>query len=166
MTAQFKDETELKEALGIDTWRHLSRDKMAAFISTLPQVDTDVAMKIVEQFPSFKDFAQRAIDQLTRAHEDSLEANQTSTTQVHQAYREVRAALMAELAKDNLTWEQRRYIIEQIQQTADQQFAKDSENKRFIDTTLGKVTLGVGGVAAIVLAGLGGHALGESAGQA
>ena len=47
--------------------------------------------------------------------------------------------------------------IEQMQDTARQQFAKDSENKRFLDSALGKVVMGAGGAVALGLAALGGR---------
>lgn len=44
------------------------------------------------------------------SHESTLTKNEQSSANVHDAYRDIRAILKAELEKDDLTWEQRRYL--------------------------------------------------------
>jgi len=50
-------EDEVKQELGIESWRNLSKDKVLRFAAMMPDMDTEVALKIVEHFPVFKDFA-------------------------------------------------------------------------------------------------------------
>lgn len=154
---EYKNELEIKQALGIDSWRELSKDKMVRFYGMLPDMDKELALKVVEQFPSFKEFAQTAVESMETSHRSTLDSNERSGHHAHDAYRDVRTALKAELDRDDVTWEQRQWIIEQMQDTARQQFAKDSENKRFLDSALGKVVVGAGGAVAVALAALGGR---------
>lgn len=156
---RYSSEMEIKRELGIDTWRELSKDKLLRFAAMMPDMDTEVALKVVEQFPSFKEFAVDVVKAMETAHESTLTANARSGNEVHEAFKDIRAVLKTELDKDDLLWEQRRWIIEQIQETGRQQFDKDSENKRFLDSTLGKVVVGAGGVVALGLAALGGRVL-------
>lgn len=156
---RYSNELAIKRELGIDTWRELSKDKFLRFVAMMPDMDTDVALKVIEQFPSFKEFASDVVDAMESAYGSTLSVNERSGDQVHDAYREIRAILRAELDKGELSWEERRWLIEQIQETGRQQFSKDSENKRFLDSTLGKVVMGAGGVAALGLAALGGRVL-------
>ena len=46
-------EEQVKAAIGISDWRHLSKDKLMNFVSVLPNVDSEVAIRIIEQFPEF-----------------------------------------------------------------------------------------------------------------
>ncbi|QNP63626.1 hypothetical protein [Streptomyces genisteinicus] len=162
---RYKNEEQIKKALGIDSWRHLSKDKMVRFVAMMPDMSTEVALRIVEQFPAFKDFAKNAVDMMQKQHESTLAANDRSQEHVHQAFREIREILARELDKGDLTWEQRTYLIEQIQKTGRDQSEKDTESKKFLDTTLGKSLAGVGALAALAVAFVGGRVLAEGNGD-
>lgn len=146
---RYKSEDELKKALEIDSWRNLSRDKMIRFAAMMPDMDTELALKIVEQFPEFKRFALEALDVMEKRHESTLSHNRKSQEDLHQTFQEVRAILKDELNKEDLSWDQRKYLIELIVETGNREFAKDSENKRFLDALFTKAAFV--GVAAISL---------------
>ncbi|MFJ9482145.1 hypothetical protein ACIRRI_45435 [Streptomyces mirabilis] len=136
---RYKDEDEIKHALGIDTWRNLSKDKMIRFVAMMPDMGTEVALKIVEQFPAFKDFALNVVDAMKKSHESTLSANKQSQEHVHRAFQDFRDTLKNELDKGDLTWEQKRELIEKMQEAVREESQKDSENKRFLDGALNKV---------------------------
>ena len=46
-------EQKVLKKLDIPDFRHLTKDKIIAFASLLPQMDTEVAKKALEQFPNF-----------------------------------------------------------------------------------------------------------------
>ncbi|MFI1068540.1 hypothetical protein [Streptomyces puniciscabiei] len=159
---RFNDEDQIKRALGIDTWRNLSKDKMIRFVAMMPDMDTEVALKIVEQFPSFKDFALNVMDVMKTSHESTISANAQSQEHVHRAYQYLRETIRNELDKGDLTWEQRRELIEKMQEVVREQSQKDSENKRFLDEAHKKVLV-LGAVAlALGLAFVGGRVSAES----
>lgn len=91
----------------------------------------------------------------------ALRHNKASQDKVHEAYRSVRAILEGELDR-RLDWDQRKFILEKLMETADREFEKDSENKKFIETTFGKVLTGVGGVAVAAAFVLGGWTVARS----
>ncbi|MFE7672026.1 hypothetical protein ACFU5N_07370 [Streptomyces albidoflavus] len=159
---KYKNEAQIKKALGIESWRHLSKDKMIRFAAMMPDMDTEVALKIVEQFPAFKDFAKDAVSVIERAHESTLSANSQSQEHVQRACQEVRDILRGELNKDNLSWEEKKFLIEQIQETARMQFQKDSENKQFLDGMHKKVLVGATAAVALCVAFVGGRVMAES----
>lgn len=66
-----------------------------------------------------------------------------------------------ELENDNLTWDQRKFIIEKLMETEHLEFARDSENKRFLDRMFGKVTLVAGAAIAVGAAVLGGKVMAQ-----
>ena len=158
----YKSEAEIKKALRIDSWRNLSKDKMIRFAAMMPNMDTEVALKIVEQFPVFKDFARDVVDAMKEAHESTLSANKQSQDHFHRACQEIREILKGELSKDNLSWEEEKFLIEKIQETARMEFQKDSENKQFLDGMLKKAVVGAGAALALGVAFVGGRIMAES----
>ncbi|MFD9541405.1 hypothetical protein [Streptomyces sp. NPDC060022] len=159
---KYKNEAEIKKVLGIESWRNLSKDKMIRFAAMMPNMDTEVALKIVEQFPAFKDFAKDAVSAIERAHESTLSANSPSQEHVHRACQDIRDILKGELNKDGLSWEEKKFLIEQIQETARLQFQKDSENKQFLDGALKKVLVGATAALALSVAFVGGRVMAEA----
>ena len=129
----YKNEDEIKQALGIDSWKNLSKDKMVRFAAMMPDMDTEVALKIVEQFPVFKDFANDVVDSMKKEHESTLSANKTSQDHFYRVLQENTEILKTELSKSDLSWEERKFIIEKLQETATLAFKENSENKRFLD---------------------------------
>ncbi|MFI1280920.1 hypothetical protein ACH4U5_09170 [Streptomyces sp. NPDC020858] len=159
---RYTSEDDVKRALGIDTWRNLSKERMIRFAAMMPDVDTEVALKIIEQFPVFKDFAMGLVGAMEKAHESTLSANSKSQKYFHRACQEVRQILNHELDRGDLDWEQRKYIIEKIQETGRMESEKDSENKRFLDGMLKKVVVGAGAMAALGVVFVGGKVMIES----
>ncbi|WP_239276411.1 hypothetical protein [Microbacterium sp. ACRRU] len=147
-SVKYSSEAEIKKALDIESWRNLSKDKMIRFAAMMPDMDREVALKIVEQFPAFKDFAMETVGVMERAQESALQNNKESQAQVHQAFQEIREILKGELAQEDLPWEQRKQILELILETGNKEFAKDTENKDFLK----QIMKGVGVVAVSALA--------------
>lgn len=159
---KYKNENEIKQALGIDSWRHLSKEKMVKFVAMMPDMDTEVALKIVEQFPEFKTFALNVMDAVKKSHESTLSANKESQEYVHLAFQDFRETLKRELERGELTWEQRREILEKMQEAVREEAQKDSENKRFLDGALKKVVMVGGAAIALGVAFVGGRIMAGS----
>lgn len=147
----YKSEDELKKALAIDSWRNLSKEKMIRFAAMMPDMDKEVALKVIEQFPAFKTFALAALDVMEKRHDSTLVHNEHSQESSHRAYQETRAALKGELDRTDLTPEERQHIYGLLMETANRESEKDSENKQFLDglfkkaavVTVAAVSLGV-----------------------
>jgi len=146
-----ESEDEVKKALEIDSWRNLSKDKVMRFAAMMPDMDKEVALSIVAQFPVFTRFALGALSFLEKASESTQAANKSSQERVHDAYRETRGVLKGELDQENLSPEDRRLILESILKTADKEFEKDTENKRFLEDLFNKSAIAAG---AAIIAGL------------
>ncbi|MFT4286547.1 hypothetical protein [Nocardioides sp.] len=122
-------------------------------------VASSVSTSTTEQFPEFRLFAGETLNVLEREHSTSLGANKESQDKVHHAYQEVRSILADELKREDLPAEDRKIIIDKIMETANREFAKDSENKRFLDTLFGKAALAGGAAIALGMVVLGGRVL-------
>jgi len=129
---KYNSEDEIKKALGIQTWRNLSHANVTRFAAMMPDMDKEVALKIVEQLPEFTDFALGVVNVIQKAQEAAYADNKQSMAQVYQAWQETREILKGQLALEDLQWEERKYILDLLMEAARQVSAKDSENKQWL----------------------------------
>ena len=61
MAKYMATENDVKKALAIDSFRNISKDKIMEFVSAIPNMDKEVAIKIIEQFPSYSESANNMI---------------------------------------------------------------------------------------------------------
>ena len=84
-----------------------------------------------------------------------LESNNESVKAVYNTYNVIIASLQKELENENLTFEQKKYIIEQMKDVAEKVDKKDTENKKFIAGMATLATVVVGGTVAVLASVLG-----------
>jgi len=159
---KYNNELEIKEALGITDWRNLSKANVTKFAAMMPDMDKEVALKIVEQFPEFKKFALQATDVIERQYGAALAENSKSQAHVHSAMSEIRLILKEQLSDDDISWEERKYILDMIMETAKLEDAKDTENKNFLKDIFQKGAIAVGGLVALGVVFVGGRLLAEN----
>ncbi|MEU0028528.1 hypothetical protein [Streptomyces sp. NPDC006335] len=143
------NEAALKRKLGIPDWRNLSKDKVLKFAAAMPEMATEVRLKLIEQFPAFKDLAKADIDAVTEAHKSTLAANENSQNHFYQASQDQRDALRADLGRDDLSWEQREALHDRLDQNVRRVSEKDSESKQFLGA--GMRVVAAAGAAALAL---------------
>ena len=129
---KYKSEDDIKNALGIQTWRNLSQANVTKFAAMMPDMDKEVALKIVEQLPEFTNFALGVVNAIQKAQEAAYAENKQSMEQVYRAWQETREILKGQLAIEDLQWEERKYILDLLMEAARQVSAKDSENKGWL----------------------------------
>ncbi len=69
------NESAVKRKLGIPNWRNLSKDKVLKFAAAMPKMATEARLKLIEQFPAFKDLGKANIDAVAEAHRSTLAAS-------------------------------------------------------------------------------------------
>lgn len=148
-------EEEVKRALGISSFRELSKERMLAFAAAMPDMASEVRMKLIEQLPAFEKFALDAVSAVERAFDSSLSSNQRSQDQATEAFSEVRGLIKGELDRDDLSEDHRRFLIQSALSTAEAQALTDSENKNFLAGALRTVgaTAAIVAAAAVVMVG-------------
>lgn len=154
MSNKLTTEQQVKAAIGISDWRNLSKEKIMNFVSILPEVDSEVAIKIIEQFPEFSKNSMMMIEYLKDVCNSVLEENKQSSNKSMDAYKQVLDELSILLKKENCTDADTRFITEKMIEVADKISAKDTENKEFwgkMLNTLGGVVLGAVTIGATVL---------------
>ncbi|MCG7296629.1 hypothetical protein MHJ86_07125 [Corynebacterium afermentans] len=110
-----------KKKLGITSFRELSGEKVIELLNNMGGMDPETRKLIIAQFPSFKDFGNRAIDALDGAQNKVQEADSVEAHLVHQGWIEVRGILKEELKRDGLSESMRKFILEKLIETADRQ---------------------------------------------
>ena len=152
---KFQSEAEILKELGMETWRNLSKDKMIKFAAMMPDMDKEVILNVIQQFPEFTKFALEALNVMEKEHKSTLIFNKQSQENVHKAYQEIRDILKGELSQDNLSPEDKKFIIELIMETGKKESEKDTENKQFLDGLFKKAVVGasIGILMAVVFIG-------------
>lgn len=131
MAKQLTEEKVLKK-LGIEDFRHLTKAKVIDLASMLDQMDPEVAKKALEQFPFFAETTKAMMLEYKEVITEGIKKNDESVQNVYNSYNILLNALQNELNKDELTFEDKKYIIEQMKDISDKINEKDTENKKFL----------------------------------
>ncbi|OXZ31233.1 hypothetical protein B9N57_01445 [Finegoldia magna] len=133
MSKTFVSVEEVKNALKIDSFRNLSKDKIMEFVTLIPNMDKEVAIKIIEQYPAFAKLSESMVAQLNKMCDTALEKNEESQRLTIQAYKQILDELSNQLHMEDISKEEREKITKQMIEIADKISGKDTENKAFID---------------------------------
>lgn len=145
MSQYLVSEEAVKDALGIDTFRNISKDKIMEFISAIPNMDKEVAIKIINQFPAYAETAMNMVSTLDTMCDKALKENSESQAESIIAYKKILSDLGEVLKKDSISPEERASIADRMITIADRIAAKDSENKEFLNDTLKRNMSLIGG---------------------
>lgn len=154
---RYVSEDAVKRALKIDSFRNLSKDKIMQFASMIPYMDKDVAIAIINQFPTFADFEKAAISAYTTMCDNILEKNKEGQAAVIHGYQTILDALAKRMEIETISDAERKAITDDMISVADKIAEADLQNKKFLDRLGTKVLLGILGVVAAVGAGIGIH---------
>jgi hypothetical protein len=134
---RYTSEVELKRALGIESFRNLSKDTLFRFLEQLPEVDPELAIELIKQVPEITTLAKTVLDDAAKAHEAALASNSRSQEMVHEIHLKTLEILEAELEKD-LSPEDWQRVLEEIRIVASNAMLRDAENKRYVAELLDK----------------------------
>ena len=140
-------EEKVLKKLGIDDFRHMTKNKVIKLASMLDRVDPEVAKKAIEQFPDFSNTAKEILKEYKDLLDKSLESNADSVKSYYDACASIISSLQKEVENENLSFEEKKFFFGQMIQVSKMMGEKDSENKRFI---AGCVTVGAIAVTSVV----------------
>lgn len=148
-------EVEVLKQLDIPDFRHMTKDKVINFASMLQNMDPEVAKKAIEQFPEFAKMSLEAFKEYRTVLEKTLDANKESSKDCFNLYDKVLSALEKCVSQEEISFEEKKYYLDNMMEIARMVEKKDSENKAFYWKVIG-----AGTVAVISIVGLGAAALG------
>lgn len=131
MAHTLKEKKVLKK-LGIEDFRHMTKDKIVQFVSMLPQMDPEVAKTALEQFPEFKDMAIEVVKNLRESLVKTIESGEHSQDIFYDACNKVIDSLDRELGRDDLTPEEEQSIRNDMMRVVEMMYDKDTEHKEFL----------------------------------
>ena len=124
---------EVKSQLGIDDFRSIKKEQLIEFVSSIPDMDKETAIKCIEQFPNFKDSTNFIVDSFFALCKDAIEKDGNETLMSCQATID---DLRIILKKDSISEDMQRYIIEKIIEISNQMADIDSNKRHFKETVL------------------------------
>lgn len=153
----YKNLTEQKvlKRLGIDDFRHLTKDKVITMASLLDKMDPEVAKKALEQFPEFAKNAKEMLTEYKDTLDKGLENNKESVQSYYNVCNSIIVSLQRQLEDGNLSFDERKYIIDKMLEVSKMMGEKDTENKRFIAACVAVGAFATGMATVILASALG-----------
>lgn len=130
MVNRLVTEEQVKEYLDIPDFRHASKDVLVKFVSSIPYVNQDVAIKIIEQYPIFSTCAQAFVQHYTTLCDNMLKENCKSVEAAMKGYQTSLDTISEVAKRENISEEDRRFYAEKMVIIADKMADLDAENKR------------------------------------
>lgn len=146
---------QVKEYLNIPDFRHLTKDKLIEFVSAIPDMDKEVAIKTIEQFPEFSGYAKVLVAHYETMCDSILKENGSSVQAAMDGYRQT-LNVLGELAKaEDVDPADKRFFAEKMVEVADKMEALDTKNKNFLAGMTKYITWFAGGTLIVCAAVLG-----------
>lgn len=155
-------EQKVLKKLGIENFNYLTKDKVIAMASIIDKMEPEVAKKALEQFPEFSNTVKEMLLQYKDTLDKSLETNQESVQSYYAFCDSVITSLQKQLENNDLSFEDKKYIIDSMLRLSKEMKEKDSENKKFIATLAAIGAATIVGAAAVLSSVLGGKTLLEA----
>jgi len=138
-------EQQVLKKLKIEDFRHLTKDKVIAMASMLDKMDPEVAKKALEQFPDFANTMKEVLIQYKENLDTLLKENGDSIKAYYDSCDAILSSLQKELDREELSFDERKYVIDKMLEVNQMKGMKDTENKKFL------VKLAMCGVAVVTV---------------
>jgi hypothetical protein len=138
-------ETQVLKKLNIEDFRHLTKDKVISMATMLDKMDPEVAKKALEQFPEFASTMRQILSEYKKSLDEGLKQNAEGVKSYYDTCDAIITSCQRELDKEDLSFEERSFILEQMVLVAKMKGEKNTEDKKFI------VMMSVIGLAAVGL---------------
>lgn len=122
-------EQQALEKLGVNSFREISKNNILDFMSTLPDMDREVAIKALEQFPEFSKCTISALSDYKEMLLSALENEKTGHESACEAYMITINSLKKLLETDNLSFNQKMKIAEKMNELGDK-ISKETDGHR------------------------------------
>ena len=142
-------EAQVKQLLGVDDFSEISEDQIRVFVSEIPKMDKEVAIKAIEQFPAYSELAKELTNQYVSLAEKASEANNVSVQHVLTAYEQTLGLMTSLAQRENISDKDRQWFAEKAVEVADKMAEFDLENKGFLKNMLSSGAKIIGGVAVV-----------------
>lgn len=125
-------EDDVKQMLDVDDFRKVTKNQVVQLVSSLSQMDPEVAKKVIEQVPDLCKTALGMAQEMREGYVEALKANDSSSKEALARVDAIIAILEEELKKDGINTEERLRIIECLNELADKPVEVHKLNQEFI----------------------------------
>jgi hypothetical protein len=138
-------EEQVLKKLNVPDFRHVSKDKIMTLLSSISEMDPEVAKKVIEQFPTYASSVKEILSDYKVMIDTALVQCKESTTAYYGLCNTIVASLSSMLEKDTLSFEEKKYVIDKMLVVEGHMNNKDTETKGVIKTvvTVFSTTIGV-----------------------
>lgn len=127
-------EQQVLKKLKIEDFRHITKDKVITMASMLDKIDPEVAKRALEQFPNFSNTMKEVLTEYKENLDTLLKENGDSVKSYYDSCNAILFSLQKELEREELSFDERKYIINKMLEVNQMKGMKDSENKKFLST--------------------------------
>lgn len=149
-------EAQVLKRLGIADFRHLTKEKVMSMATMLDKMDPEVAKKALEQFPEFASTMRQILLEYKRSLDEGMKQNAEGVEAFYSSCDAIISSCQKLLEKEDLSFEERKYVLDQMVLVVRMKGEKNSEDKRFIVTMSVIGLTAVGLTAGALIAALGG----------
>lgn len=132
MSKKLLTEEDVKKELGITDFRSISKEKIVSFVNMMPKLDKELAINIIEQFPSYVTMANSMVDNLISLCNNALKEAKVAEVEAINAYKVVLETIRKELEDGIATPEERETYNKQMIEVADKISEIDARKKRWL----------------------------------
>lgn len=125
-------EKRLMKKLGISDWRHLTKDRMVKFASSIKNVDPEVAKRILAQFPDFKDYSLSLLKEYSQNIDLIIEKNKSSSEEMVSVCKSLITTLESLIASDVTDLSEKDKLIDKELEVINLMREIDADNKRYL----------------------------------
>lgn len=149
------------ERIGATDFRSIKQDQLIRFVSSIPEMDKELAIKCIEQFPEFNNHSKEIITQLTALCDNILKEQKDSHNDVIVSYKLILDDLHKMLDQPDISQSERELIIEKMVYVADKISDEHHTNSQFLQNVI-RIAGGVGALSITLGAAILGVKIGSS----
>lgn len=148
---QLITEEQLLKELNIPDWRHMSKDKLITFASSLHSLSPEVAKSVISQFPNFKEMGNEMVFIMKDSLNTVVDSESKNSKLSYELNSKILDGLNQRLSKPFLLPGERNKIIDAMLEVSKNISEMDSNHKTFLAGALNGVkTVALG---ALVISG-------------
>ena len=122
---------DLLKMFGISSFHHMTKDKLANFVSALPAIDPEVAKKALEQFLDLSTAMVEIVSHYRGVVSECLAESDGDTRLCLETCASIVASIQQELSKGNLAAEQQKSLIDQSMELVRMMREIEADGKQF-----------------------------------
>ena len=124
-------EEDVKNALGIKSFRELSKDKVLALAASMPDMANEVRLKLIEQIPAIKKFALEAVGAIERSFTKTMDLDAEESRGLRESLDDIRKVIQGELQRDEISEQHRVFLVNALAETTETEARNITEGRKY-----------------------------------